>query len=102
MKRGSTPNHHINIENSAASGAEGRSISFSEIVMDNEQHMNVTNEMKFLDHLQSPLDNPSPSAALKTERKVIPALQQMGSTESCAHNKSACADTDENVGPKTD
>ena len=46
-------------------------MSFSEIVNENDiVNMNVTNEMKLLDHL-STIDNPSPSRlGMKTERKV--------------------------------
>jgi len=48
-------------ENSAAKGSvDGKSISFSEIVMDQDVHLNETNEIKFFDHFKSPLENLSP------------------------------------------
>lgn len=72
-KRDSTPlQGHIG-EKSAESNFEGKSMSFSEIVNDNDPHMNVmnvTNEMRMLEGL-STIDNQSPSRlGMKTERKI--------------------------------
>ena len=74
--------------------------------MDVDQNMNETHAMKFLDNLTNPLDNPSPSD-FKKEKKIVPTLQlkelkQVGSpSDDYINSKSACGDTDEQIGKQT-